>query len=225
MPSCTGPSGLRKVALLAVLWAAAFASTPMLATADGMELDPRAVLRIENLLADAEVALAAMRLTTPGHDNAYDRYRQVLDFLPGDPRALTGINRIADAYFGLALAAAESRNHGAAWRLFEQGVEVAPDHGSLATVRGSIERLLEAPLERMVLDPDALRALDEGLGQRLEELGAKAKREDLLVVIQVPRDDLGRWVYQRMNAAPPKTRLRARSEIGTPAQVTLRREN
>lgn len=189
------------------------------------DLDPRAALRIENLLADAEVALAAMRLTTPGHDNAYDRYRQVLDFLPDDPRALAGIHRIADAYFGLALAAAENRNHGEARRLFELGLQVAPEHDSADTVERSIERLLAAPVARMTLDPEGLRAFDKALGERLEELGARAKRDDLLVVIQVPRDDLGRWVYQRMNAAPPSVRLRARSEIGSPAEITLRREN
>ncbi|MCC5888331.1 MAG: hypothetical protein JJT88_18000 [Gammaproteobacteria bacterium] len=214
-----------KLSLIALLLAIGLSPSQLAAAADPIDLDPRAALRIENLLADAEVALAAMRLTTPGYDNAYDRYRQVLDFLPGDTRALTGINRIADAYFGLALAAAENRNHSEARRLFELGLKVAPEHGSAGTVERSIERLLAAPVARMALNAEALRAFDNDLGQQLAELGAKAKRENLLVVIQVPRDDLGRWVYQRMNAAPPNTRLRARSEIGSPAEVTLRREN
>ncbi len=219
------PSHVLKLSLITLLLSASCCPQSLLATPGSLELDPRAALRIENLLADAEVALAAMRLTTPGHDNAYDRYRQVLDFLPNDSRALTGINRIADAYFGLALAAAENRNQREARRLFDLGVEVAPEHASSATVERSIERLLAAPVQRLVLDADALRALDPALGEQLEQLGAKAKREGLLVVIQVPRDDLGRWVYQRMNAAPPNVRLRARSEPGSPAQVTLRREN
>lgn len=210
--------------LLPLLLATAF-SPPLLLADDDTALHPRAALRIENLLADAEVALAAMRLTTPSHDNAYDRYRQVLDFLPDDPRALAGIHRIADAYFGLALAAAEKRDHREARRLFDLAVELAPEHASTTTVAQSIERLLAAPVEQFALDDAALQRLDPELGRRLERIGAQAKRDDLLVVIQAPRDELGRWVYQRMNAAPPNVRLRARSEIGHPARVTLRREN
>lgn len=219
------PSRLSKITLIVILMTAGASPPKVMAEPDQTELHPRAALRIENLLADAEAALAAMRLTTPGHDNAHDRYRQVLDFLPDDPRALTGLNRIADAYFGLALAAAESRDPHAAKRLFDLASRIAPEHASKTTVALSIERLLAAPLEHFPIDSESLRALDPALGERLERLGARAKREDLLVVIQVPRDDLTRWVYQRMNAAPPNIRLRARSEIGSPAQVTLRREN
>lgn len=219
------PPHPRTLTLIALLLAATVSPPQLLAEDDGTALHPRAALRIENLLADAEVALAAMRLTTPSHDNAYERYRQVLDFLPDDPRALAGINRIADAYFGLALAAAGNRDRREAGRLFDLAVELAPEHASTHTVAHSIGRLLAAPVEQFTLEDDALRRLDPALGQRLERIGAMAKRDDLLVVIQVPRDDLGRWVYQRMNAAPPHVRLRARSEIGSPAQVTLRREN
>lgn len=220
MPNCHWT-----LTLSALLLAALSSPSQLSAEDDSAALHPRAALRIENLLADAEVALAAMRLTTPSHDNAYDRYLQVLDFLPADPRALSGIHRVADAYFGLALAAAENRDRSEARRLFELAVEVGPEHPSTATVAHSIERLLAAPLEQFELDGDALNRLDPALGQRLQEIGAMAKRDQLLVVIQVPRDDLGRWVYQRMNAAPPNVRLRARSEIGSPARVTLRREN
>jgi len=166
-----------------------------------------------------------MRLTTPAHDNAFDRYQQVLAFLPGDPRALAGLNRIADAYFGLALAAAAQRDRSKAEQHFDLAVEIAPDHQSTATVARSIERLLAPPVEQFAIDGDALRRQDPALAERLESIGARAKRGDLLVVIQAPRDELGRWIYQRMNEAPPKARLRARSEIGSPAGVTLRREN
>jgi len=211
--------------LIALLVTVGFSPPQLLAENADTALHPRAALRIENLLADAEVALAVMRLTTPSHDNAYDRYMQVLDFLPNDPQALAGINRIADAYFGLALAAAENRDRSEARRLFDLALEVAPEHASTTTVARSIERLLAAPVEHFALDGEALRTLDRALGERLLKIGAMAKRDHLLVVIQVPRDDLGRWVYQRMNEAPPNVRLRARSEIGSPPQVTLRREN
>jgi len=221
------PRSVWTLTLLALLLSTGSGPPRLLAAEDeaGALLHPRAALRVENLLADAGVALAAMRLTTPEHDNAYDRYQQVLDFLPEDPRALAGINRIADAYFGLALEAAERGDHSEAERLFNLAVGVAPHHASQATVARSIERLLAAPVEQLEIDGDALRSLDPALARRLESIGSRAKREHLLVVIRVPRDDLGRWVYQRMNAGPPDVRLRARSEIGSPASIALRREN
>lgn len=212
------------IMLLAVLSLGMMLLFPPRAASAADELDPRAALRIENLLADAEVALAAMRLTAPGHDNAYDRYRQVLDFLPDDPRALQGLQRIADAYFGRALQAAEQGDRRSAERLFERGAAVAGDHPSRATVSRSIERLLAAPVARQELDADALAARDDDLAARLKDLGGKAKQDGLMVVIRTPNDALGRWVYQQMNAAPPNVRLRARSELGSPAAVTLRRE-
>lgn len=200
------------------------ASLPLAAAASRI-LDPRAAERIEHLLADAEVALAAMRLTTPGHDNAYDRYQQVLAFLPDDERALTGIARIADAYFGLALAAAERRDAEGARRHFERGREVAPEHVSTATVAESMRRLLAEPEARLDLAAGDLDARAPALAEELETWGERAKREQLLVVITAPRDDLLRWIYQQMNAAPPRVRLRARSEIGRPARIELRAEN
>ncbi|TVS17310.1 MAG: hypothetical protein EA417_07275 [Gammaproteobacteria bacterium] len=205
-----------------LLCVAAAAWSPALG--DDRILDPRAAERIEHLLADAEIALAGMRLTTPAHDNAYDRYRQVLAFLPDHPRALTGITRIADAYFGLALAAAERGDEATAERLFDLGRDVAPEHASTPTVANSIRRLLTRPEARIALDSGELSARSPALAERLRELGAQAKRDQLLVVITAPRDEMGRWIYQQMNAAPPHVRLRARSEIGQPAVVELRDE-
>ncbi len=212
----------RSLCLLAII---AIAAPPLAGAADPRILDPRAAERIEHLLADAEVALAAMRLTTPGHDNAYDRYQQVLAFLPDDERALTGIARVADAYFGLALAAAERRDAAAAQRLFDQGREVAPEHTSIATVEESIRRLLAEPEARLELAATDLDARHPALAEQLAAWGERAKREQLLVVITAPRDELLRWIYQQMNAAPPRIRLRARSEIGRPASIELRAEN
>ncbi len=216
------PSRRHPLVFSCLLFVASAASPPALG-AEGI-LDPRAAERIEHLLADAEIALARMRLTTPAHDNAYDRYRQVLAFLPEHPRALIGITRIADAYFGLALAAAERGDATAAERLFARGRDIAPEHSSITTVASSIRRLLAQPEARIALDAGELSARSPALADRLRDLGERAKRDQLLVVITAPRDELGRWIYQQMNAAPPNVRLRARSEIGQPAVVELRDE-
>jgi hypothetical protein len=84
-----------------------------------------------------------------------------------------------------------------------------------------VQRLLAGRPERLELDGDALERQDGALAERLSALGTRAKEEGLLVVIRAPRDDWSRWIYQRMNAAPPPVRLRARSEVGRPPGLEL----
>ena len=50
----------------------------------------------------------------------------------------------------------------------------------------------------------------------------EAKREGILTVIMAPDDASGRWIYQVMNAAPPRVRLRASLEIGLPPSVEFK---
>jgi len=185
-------------------------------------LDPAAREWIERLLEEAQAAWAGRRLTSPPHDNALDRYRQVLVFLPEDPRALTGLAQITESLFAEALGAAERQDRGEAERLLQVANSVLPDHRGASRVAARVEHLLQGARERIPLDATALEARSGELGARLATVGARAKEEDLLVVITAPRDDLGRWIYQQMNAAPPNRRLRAQSEIGQPPRLELR---
>jgi hypothetical protein len=82
-------------------------------------------------------------------------------------------------------------------------------------------RLLAGRPERLELEGDALERRDGALAERLAELGTRAKQKEMLVVIRTPRDEWSRWIYQRMNAAPPAVRLRARSELGRPPGLEL----
>ncbi|MGH8658851.1 MAG: serine/threonine protein kinase, partial [Gammaproteobacteria bacterium] len=53
---------------------------------------------IERHLAAADEDVAALRLTTPARDNAYQHYQAVLAVAPGHPQALEGIQRIVGQY-------------------------------------------------------------------------------------------------------------------------------
>ena len=185
-------------------------------------LDPATRAWIERLLDDAQTAWAGRRLTSPPHDNALDRYRQVLAFLPDDPRALAGLEQITESLFAQAMAAAELQDRREAERLLAEAETVVPDHRGASRVAARVEHLLHSARERIPLDAAKLETRSDELASRLRALGARAKEGDLLVVITAPRDDLGRWIYQQMNAAPPNRRLRAQSEIGQPARLELR---
>jgi hypothetical protein len=100
--------------------------------------------------------------------------------------------------------------------------QIGPGHPDIEAGRARVERALAAPVHRFELEADALARRDPQLAARLAGFGSAAKREELLVLIRAPRDDWGRWIYQQMNAAPPRIRLRARSEIGQPPAIELR---
>ena len=198
--------------------APAEAAAPELETILSLE-EARAV---ENLLREAEQALADNRLTTPSDDNALDRLLHVLVIAPGEPRARAGLDEIGRRYQRWAETAAENGEEAEAMARLDLAAQVRPDHPALAASREAVRRALASPAERVTLDPAALDARDAALGKRLARLGTRAKEEALFVIITAPQDAWSRWIYQQMNAAPPARRLRARSEIGPRATVVLR---
>ena len=177
---------------------------------------------LEILLAEADRALEELRLTTPADDNALDRYLRVLALTPGHPEARAGIERIVEAYLELALGATTRGDADRARHYLDLAEQIGPAHPDLETVRSRVERALAAPVHRFELETEALARRDPELATRLAGFGSAAKREELLVLIRAPRDEWGRWIYQQMNAAPPRVRLRARSEIGQPPAIELR---
>lgn len=66
--------------------------------------------QMQRLLAQAEKNIADLNLKKPEHNNAYDKYQQVLSMQPQHPQALAGIQAIAQAYFELALEAKKANN-------------------------------------------------------------------------------------------------------------------
>ena len=62
---------------------------------------------VARLLAAAERDLAALRLTSPVGNNAWEKYQRVLELEPGNQDALTGLQRVIESYRKLFAAALE----------------------------------------------------------------------------------------------------------------------
>lgn len=62
---------------------------------------PQIAAQIDQLMRAADAALLMDRLTTPDHDNAYDRYLAVLSLAPEHQGALTGVETIQQRYLSL----------------------------------------------------------------------------------------------------------------------------
>jgi hypothetical protein len=191
------------------------------AAAEAAPRSPARQRRIDRRIRRGEAALADLRLTTPPEDSALRWFTEALELGPGDPRALLGIGRIVEAYLALAEDAAARGDREQARAHLANAAAVDAEHPSLPAGREHVLRLLAGRPERLELEGDALERRDGALAERLAELGTRAKQKEMLVVIRTPRDEWSRWIYQRMNAAPPAVRLRARSELGRPPGLEL----
>lgn len=102
---------------------------------------------IKTLMEQAEIQLAADRLTRPLGDNAEETYRQLLELDPENAQAQAGFTRIADQYVQLA---GQRREVGAlqdSLALIDRGLSVAPEHKSLLRLRQEINAEWEAQLK------------------------------------------------------------------------------
>lgn len=98
---------------------------------------------LEGLLAKAEQQLAALKLTRPPGDNAFESYTQILEILPREERALTGVQRIADRYLELGQANLNKGTLNTSLAMIERGLEVASNHSGLLDLRDEAYRKLE----------------------------------------------------------------------------------
>ena len=92
-------------------------------------------LRIEDLLARADAALAKKRLRTPPNDNAFFYYEKVLELEPGNRLAKRGFRAIAAQYADLAEAHITRYQYKKAQRYIALGLEVQPDDARLLALK------------------------------------------------------------------------------------------
>jgi hypothetical protein len=96
--------------------------------------------RITDLLDRAQTDLAELRLTRPAGNNAYERYRQVLEIDPENTRALEGLQAIVERYHGLVEDAISRNAFDTALRHVESVRVIAPGTDWLPGAESEIER-------------------------------------------------------------------------------------
>ena len=67
-------------------------------------------IKIIGLINNAKLALEENRLMSPANDNAYDRYRRVLELDPSEKRAKQGLREVSLRYVAMAERAAGDGN-------------------------------------------------------------------------------------------------------------------
>ena len=108
--------------------------TPVLARAPvaSVPAGPSVAEQVAKLLTAAAADAAALRLTTPAGNNAYEKYREALTLDPGNRDALAGITSIVDRYLGLAYRDIEDNNLERAQGYLNKAEAVSPGRESVA---------------------------------------------------------------------------------------------
>lgn len=106
----------------------------MLEAMQNVESDDSVSRRQETkaLLAAAEEDVRRMRLTTPAGNNAYERYRTVLELDADNADALRGLERIVERYIELAERARDAKRFSTSEEFLDRASGVLPGHGALA---------------------------------------------------------------------------------------------
>ena len=104
---------------------------------------------VERLLAAAEADLKARRLTSPAGNNAWDRYKKVLELEPANPDAIRGMERVIETYMELVSTAVEQEDFGQAESYLERIRDLHPDSPSLLMGRMQLEDARQARADRL----------------------------------------------------------------------------
>lgn len=187
---------------------------------------------VRELLKAAEAALAADRLTTPIHDNAFDRFQAVLLLRPGNEQAESGLQQIFARYVGMVRGALAAGNLDSARVLMERARLVNRDNPMLAdlevemdAVRQQLARTAEktdvADEKEILLNVENLDRRSEAVVAKLQKLASQVKETDETLLIVARNDAEGRWIYQRMSEGVPHYRLRGDIQLGRIPKILL----
>lgn len=101
----------------------------------------KAKKKLDKLFTKAEQSFAANRLVEPTGNCALKYYTEILSIEPQNALAKAGINKIADSLATDAMLAYKKNDLEQASRYVELGLEVAPDHSDLLTVKREIANI------------------------------------------------------------------------------------
>jgi len=131
------------------------------------------LIEIKQLIARAEGLFERSRLTKPEGDNAYDTYLIILEKDPDNPFALSGLQRIAKKYQGMAVYRLQNENYLDALKMVRRGLDVVPGYKPLLDLEKSInEKMQPVSVELGVPDDPELNpnlfSVEEPLNENIE---------------------------------------------------------
>jgi len=131
---------------------------------------------IDDLLKGARSNINDLKLTSPLGDNAFEKYRTVLNIEPENAEALNGLDKIVDEYIHLMDHALETDNISTARNYLRKGTNVNPNHYGLTDA----ERRLNAAVETRERELREQALIEQEAMQRQQE----QEKQDQQQIIQ-----------------------------------------
>jgi len=100
-------------------------------------------IEITQLIARAERQFEETRLTRPENDNAYDTYLTILGKDPENPFAISGLQRIAKKYMGMAVYRLQNEEYLDALKMVRRGLDVVPAYKPLLDLEDRINKKMQ----------------------------------------------------------------------------------
>jgi tetratricopeptide (TPR) repeat protein len=134
-------------------------------------------LQIQTLLKTAQKQLKSLYLTDPYNNNAYSTYQELLKIAPNHPKALEGLNKIANAYVKLANS---ERNIEKSLHFVQKGLKVIPTHSELLNLKTSLEK----------------RLLTEKMVETVETVEIKQKPDIIITLLNQAQQQMNQRQYE-----------------------------
>ncbi|ROS01522.1 hypothetical protein EDC56_1964 [Sinobacterium caligoides] len=176
---------------------------------------------INNTLAEAEMALVSNRLMRPKEDNAYSRYREILDIAPDNADAKIGVKRISRRYLVLAKEAFDHGSYARAEDFLARSKALQPDYVGAAAMTRYFAHHKSVAANEYLLEVTELTARDDAIKVSLEKIAALASQWQSRLLIVSRNDAEGRWIYQQLKEMADGYRFRANIEHGQPPRIVL----
>lgn len=109
-------------------------------------------VRIAELLELGRRAEAALRLTTPEHDNALGYYRETLQLDPANAAAQEGLRRIVEHYISLAGQALAQGRAAKAEEYLAKAASIDSDHPIIRELAQELKEIQRAPRKAKIVD-------------------------------------------------------------------------
>ncbi len=182
---------------------------------------PSEQVLIKQLLYEADEALRRDRLTSPAHDNAFDRFKKVLKVDPGNAQAKLGFKKIAQRYMKLANYADLEGDSAKAEHYRSMAKKIGPRKRPVRQEKAAQKTVQQAPANVYYLSSNDLKSRGAAIKARLNEIAKHARSIESRLLIVARNDAEGRWIYQQMREAVSGYRLRGNIEYAKRTKIIL----
>jgi hypothetical protein len=182
---------------------------------------PSSANQVDLLLAKADEALQKNFLTIPKTKSAYAYYLAVLQLETENIAARIGMQQIVNAYIRLAQEALVQAEPDRARLYLDRARNVLPESKAIDKAMAVVELGHGLKRQKLPLPSNQLRLQEAGLQSWLEQLAQKIKAVDARVMIVVPTDKQGRWIYHTLNNVNESYRIRANMQHAQSAYLQI----